>query len=84
MGNLVRSKSTSLTEEGDFTAGLSQEKLTNRDLYLCYQRNEAKSDVSVVYANVGLACLAMRRLLQVSFLFALGNNSGTHLKCRVG
>jgi hypothetical protein len=46
--------------------GLTEEQNRRREFYLCFQRNEKTSDHSIILANVGLACLAIRRFLQVN------------------
>ena len=83
MDILLRPKPDFSTEGVDLRLGLLEEKTRNRELYIYYQRNKKKSDVSLIYANVGLTCLAMRWILQVSILSSLGYDSGTHGNGRV-
>jgi hypothetical protein len=44
---------------------LTEDQRIGRGLYLFAETKEKKSQASQIYANVGLACLAIRRLLQV-------------------
>jgi hypothetical protein len=44
---------------------LTEDQRIGRELYLFAEFNERKSQAAQIYANVGLACLAIRRLLQV-------------------
>ena len=50
---------------------MSDEQLKRRALYLCVQKNEKQSDSSLLYANIGLACLGIRRILKVSGFFLI-------------
>ena len=64
---------------------LTEDQKIGRELYLFSEINERRSQASQIYANVGLACLGIRRLLQVCHHihdnhFMLFSN--TH--CRVG
>jgi hypothetical protein len=51
------------------TVTLTEEQSKRRELYFCYQRNELRSDSLTILANVGLACLAIRRLLKARLFF---------------
>ena len=61
----------------DLTVGQAK----SRELYFCYQNYEKKSDSSTILANVGLACLGIRRLLQVN-AFSTPGWARSHIKSR--
>jgi hypothetical protein len=44
---------------------LTEDQRIGRELYMFVQRHERKTLAYQIYANVGLACLGIRRLLQV-------------------
>ena len=45
------------------TTTLSDDQLKSREIYMFSERNERTSMLSQIYANIGLACLAIRRFL---------------------
>jgi hypothetical protein len=49
---------------------LTDEQKKRRELFLYTQHYERKSDASLIYANIGLACLAIRRFLK-AIIFSL-------------
>ena len=51
------------------TSALTEEQRKGRELYLFSERNERNSLASQIYANLGLACLGIRRLLQACYIF---------------
>lgn len=62
------------------TATMNQD--VGRRLYEFAERHERRADASAIYANVGLACLAIRRVLQACYplfdgLKFLTNNLGS-------
>lgn len=50
------------------STALSADQLKSRELYLYSERSERTSELSQIYANVGFACLAIRRLLAVCLI----------------
>jgi hypothetical protein len=48
---------------------LSDEQKKRREFFLYYQQNEQRSDASLIYANIRLACSAIRRFLKAIFFF---------------
>jgi hypothetical protein len=48
---------------------LTEDQRIGRELYLFAEKHERKSQASQIYANVGLACLGIRRLLQAYYPF---------------
>jgi hypothetical protein len=51
-------------------ATLTSAQLKSRDLYIFCEQSQRKSSSSQIYTNIGLACLAIRRLLQVTFFLS--------------
>ena len=48
---------------------LSADQLKSRDLFTFAIRSEEKSDLWQIYANIGFACLGIRRLLKACLPF---------------
>jgi hypothetical protein len=46
---------------------LTDDQRRGRELYLFAEKHERNSKASQIYANVGLACLGIRRLLQACY-----------------
>ena len=44
---------------------ISDDQRISRGLYIFADQHQSQSDASQIYANVGLACIGIRRLLQV-------------------
>ena len=51
------------------STNLSVDQLKSRELYLYSVSKERTGDLSRICGNIGLACLAIRRLLKASFIF---------------
>lgn len=60
--------STSESSIGEKALELTGEQRRRREFYSCFQRHDKLGDSHVILANVGLACLAIRRFLQASVL----------------
>ena len=54
---------------GVMSSTLMEEQRLGRELFLFAEKHEKKSQASQIYANVGLACLGIRRLLQACYPF---------------
>ena len=57
------------TNTGYTTNTLTEDQRIGRELYLFAEKHERKSQASQIYANVGLACLGIHRLLQACYPF---------------
>jgi hypothetical protein len=62
-------KLTNLDKGKTSPTTLTEDQRIGRELYLFSQKYERKSHAYQIYANVGLACLGIRRLLQVCYSF---------------
>jgi len=47
----------------ELTEALSADQLKSRELYIYSERSERTSTLSQIYANIGQACLGIRRFL---------------------
>jgi hypothetical protein len=63
-----RISKSKLSNKGVSPPTLLEDQKIGRKLYMFAEMNQRKSHVYQIYANVGLACLAIRRLLQVGHL----------------
>ena len=73
--------STSESSNEEKALELTGEQRRRREFYFCFQRHERLGDSHVILANVGLACLAIRRFLQAS-VFSPQSYSRSHMMSR--
>jgi Iap family predicted aminopeptidase len=66
---LHKSRNENIENTGTTSHALTNDQKRGRELYLFAEKNERKSQAAQIYANIGLACLGIRRLLQASYSF---------------